>query len=90
MLTNIITAFVTAYVATGHPCANGKMPCIGHTVAVPRCYALGCDVLILGHHYKGEDRTARKFDGRFDIFVESEREAIQFGKQKLIVKVISK
>ena len=87
MTTIVLTAVVTAYVATGHPCANGKMPAVGHTVAIPRGLPLGTRVLINGHWYVGEDRTAKKFDGRIDIFMASKREAVLWGKQTLTVTI---
>jgi 3D (Asp-Asp-Asp) domain-containing protein len=88
MLTNILTAVVTAYIATGHPTASGKMPISGHTIALPRQFPLGSKVEINGHWFVGEDRTARRFDGRFDIFMASRDAAIQWGKQTIQVKVI--
>lgn len=88
MTTNIITAIVTAYISTSHPCANGNYPTTNHTIAIPRSYPLGCRVEIDGKWYVGEDRTARKYDGRFDVFMASREEAIKFGKQTKQVKVI--
>ena len=88
-VTNILTAVVTAYIATGHPTASTKMPQAGRTVALPRRFPLGSIVEIDGHRFVGEDRTARRFDGRFDIFVDSRVTAINWGKQTLQVKVIS-
>ena len=89
MTTNILIAVVTAYVATGNPCANGKMPVAGVTVALPRAYPLGSRVEIDGHWYSGEDRTAKRFDGRFDVFMESRAEAVKWGKKKMRVVVVS-
>ena len=73
MTTNILTAVVTAYVATGHNVAWNHpyphCPVVGLTIAIPRRFPLGSVVEIDGKKYIGEDRTNKKFDGRFDIFV---------------------
>lgn len=88
MTTNILTAIVTAYISTGHPCANGHYPKCSYTVAIPRSYPLGTKVQIDGKWYVGGDRTNKRFDGRFDIFVASKEEAILFGKQTKQVTII--
>ena len=93
MVTNILTAVVTAYVATGrnvawnHPSAH--RPVVGLTIAIPRRFPLGSVVEINGHRYVGEDRTAKKYDGRFDIFMSSTSEALKWGKQTLKITIIS-
>lgn len=89
MITNILTAVVTAYVATGHTCADCKWPEAGRTIAIPRRFPLGSVVEINGHRYIGEDRTARRYNGRFDIFMDSRQHARAWGKQTLTVKIIS-
>ncbi len=90
MILILTNAIVTAYVATGNPCADGQMPQVGITCAVPRSLPLGWRVIIEGHEYIGQDRTAKKFDGRFDLFFASRAEAIKFGRQKKNVTVITK
>ncbi len=90
MILILTNAIVTAYVATGNPCADGHMPQVGITCAVPRNLPLGCRVIIEGHEYVGQDRTAKKFDGRFDLFFAGRAEAIKFGRQKKNVTVITK
>lgn len=95
MTTNILTAVVTAYCVGGRycpahqPCADGHWPVQGVTVALPRRFPLGSTVIINGHAYKGEDRIAKKFGDRFDIFMQSEREALHWGKQTVRVTVIT-
>ena len=93
MVTNILTAVVTAYVATGHCVAynkpNAHLPVAGFTIALPRRFALNSVVEINGHRYRGEDRTARRYDGRFDIFVDTREHALAWGKQTIQVKVIT-
>ena len=90
MTTNVLVAVVTAYVATGHPCADGHKPVVGVSVALPRCYPLGSRVCIGGRWYVGGDRTARRFDGRFDVFMGSRAEALKWGKRTMEVVVITK
>jgi 3D (Asp-Asp-Asp) domain-containing protein len=89
MTTNILTAIVTAYVATGQPCADGKYPKVNQTIALPRAYPLGSTVIIQGRRYLGQDRTARRFNGRFDIFVADRTTALNWGRRKLTVTVIT-
>lgn len=88
MTTNIITAFVTAYIATQKPCANGIYPTTNHTVAIPRSLPLNCKVEIDGKWYVGMDRTNKKYDGRFDIFVADKQTALKWGIQKKQITVI--
>ena len=83
----ILHAIVTAYIATGHPCSDGRMPVVGRTVAVPRSVPLGSVVVINGHRYLAQDHTARRFDGRFDIFTDTKQHAVSWGKHKLIVTI---
>lgn len=88
LITNLISAaIVTAYIRTGQPCANGHMPQVNHTIAAPRNIPLGSHVVIDGNIYTVEDRTAKRFNGRFDIFMASKAEAINFGKKTNSVKV---
>lgn len=89
MVTNILTAVVTAYVATGQPTASNKMPVVGVTVALPRRFPLGSVVVIDGVTRIGEDRTNKRFDDRFDIFVATRHTALEWGKQVKTVTVIT-
>ncbi|MBV9824816.1 MAG: hypothetical protein JO001_03910 [Alphaproteobacteria bacterium] len=71
----LIYAYVTGYNTT--VAQTDDTPCIAATgdnicgrrnvVACPRSMPLGTVVEIHGRPYLCEDRTARKFDGRFDI-----------------------
>lgn len=84
LITNIM--IVTAYCATGHTCANNKMPIAGITIAAPRCVPLGTHIYIKGIGDRiVQDRTAKRFDGRIDLFVGSRKEALTWGKRKLEV-----
>ena len=88
MSTNIITALVTAYVATGRPCANGKMPTSG-TCALPRQFPLGSKVIVGGHTFHGDDRTALRYNGRIDLFVDSKKHALEWGIHRMTVTIIT-
>lgn len=89
MTTNIFTAVVTAYIATGHLCSDGTVPTVATTIALPRRFALGSTVIIAEHRYIGTDRTNRRYDGRFDIFVSTKKSAILWGKRTLQVTIIT-
>ncbi len=82
-MTNFLaTLAVTAYVATGHPDASGHAPIAGITCAAPRSIPLGTRLYIDG---VGErivtDRTARRYDGRVDLFMGDRRAAVKWGKR---------
>ena len=88
---------VTAYCAcarccgkwSGGPTASGKMPQAGVTVAGPRSIPFGTRVLIEGVGERVvQDRLARKYDGRFDVFFASHKEALRFGKRTLKVRIL--
>lgn len=81
-------ATVTAY-CDGTICADGTRPIAGHTIAAPRSVPFGTKVYIDGVGYRCvHDRTAKKYDGRWDIYFASRAEAILFGKQQLTVEII--
>ena len=71
--------------------ASGKKAYIG-AVACPRSIELSTTVIIDGTPFMCEDRTSKKFDGRFDIFMgygkENYKKAIQFGRQEKQVQVL--
>jgi len=86
-------ATVTAYNPTKEQCgqnpdimASGKRVYEG-SVACPRELEFGTVVRIDGKWYVCEDRTSKKYDGRFDLLMFSEKEAIEFGKQKKEVEI---
>lgn len=91
-----VTATVTAYNTVAWqtdstPCisANGSNICgRSDTVACPRAIPFGTWVSINGHRYECVDRTASKYDGRFDISFDKDVDGARaFGKQKLVVKI---
>lgn len=79
---------------TGQSClmASGKRAYVG-AIACPRAYKLGTRVKITDTVYTCEDRTAKRLDGRFDIFFGygqgSYDQAIKFGKKQLTINIIN-
>ena len=76
----MINAIVTAYCA-GIICANGHKPIEGVTIAAPRNIPFGTVVVIDDHKYIVQDRTNKRFNGRWDIYMKSREQCIKFGKQ---------
>lgn len=54
------------------------------TAACPRVYPLGTAAILpdMNLLIVCTDRTAKKYDGRWDIFMDNYDEALKFGKQK--------
>lgn len=70
------------------PTASGKMPRAGVTVAGPRRIPLGTRVRIEGVGERVvQDRLARRYDNRFDVFFASHDEARRFGKRRLRILI---
>lgn len=96
MTTNTYEAIVTAYCACmlctpGRGVTSaGTVPRPAHTIAAPRNVPLGSGIVVAGLHYRVEDRTARRYDGRFDIYFRTHKEAREFGIRKLTVTIITK
>ena len=87
-------AFVTAYTSdpaetddTPRIMANGREVYPG-AVACPRIYSFGTKVRIDGEIYTCEDRLHIKYGDRFDIWHETKKEALAFGKKYLLIEVI--
>ena len=84
----ISNAIVTAYCACQLCCgpsakgitASGKQIKVGY-VAAPRGISFGTKVVIDGKTYIVEDRTAKKWDGRWDIYTPSHKQALKNGKR---------
>jgi 3D (Asp-Asp-Asp) domain-containing protein len=74
------------------PTASGYVPVVGTTIAAPRNIPFGTRVYIptLKSWRIVQDRTARRYDGRWDIFVKTHREAKHFGKRKLEIWIEQK
>lgn len=70
--------------------ASGKRVYIG-AVACPRKYVFGTEVEIDGARYTCEDRTAIRYDGRFDIFAghlyEDYDRALKWGIRTMEIKI---
>jgi len=68
--------------------ASGKIAKVG-MVACPYGISFGTKVFIASEWFVCEDRTAKKYNGRFDIFLgygkEAHQRAIEFGIRKLEV-----
>lgn len=85
----ITNAVITAYCCCQICCGNsspginaaGKRPIQGISIAGPRSLPLGTRIRIAGmtNEFILDDRTAKKYDGRFDIYFSSHAEARQFG-----------
>ena len=68
--------------------AAGTRPMQGRTVAASRSIPLGTRIHIEGIGWRVvEDRTAKRFDGRVDIYFRSHDEAKKFGKRKLQITI---
>ena len=66
------------------------MPEVGKTVAAPRNIPFGSVLHIQGVGYRRvDDRLAKKYDDRVDVFFATHAEAVRFGKQQLQVQVVS-
>ena len=67
--------------------ATGTIATAGRTIAVdPKIIPLGSTVIINGREYIAEDTGGGIRGYKVDIFFDSHKEALQFGKQKLEVK----
>lgn len=97
MTTNIITAVITAYCACTTCCgpnakgitAIGRVPAQGRTIAASRSIPLGSNILINGKRYIVEDRLAKRFDKRFDIYFTKHSDARKFGIRTNTVTIIT-
>jgi len=86
----IIQAVTTAYTCEGQStCINamGKQPEAGRSIACPRRIAKTAIALIGGNAFTCDDRLARKYDNRFDIYKDTLKEAKAYGKQIRTVEV---
>jgi 3D (Asp-Asp-Asp) domain-containing protein len=67
--------------------ASGNRPVAGITAAGPRWVPFGTRVWIEGVGWRVvQDRLNRKYEGRWEVFFSTHREAKQFGKRKLQIK----
>lgn len=97
-MTNVLTAVITAYCSCKLCCgpnakgitANGRKPVEGITIAASRRLPFNTDVILNGRTYKVQDRLARRYDSRFDIYMSSHQSALNFGIRTQQVLVITK
>ena len=81
-----VTAYSKAETCPDRECitSSGKVASKG-LVACPRAFQHGTRIGIKGKEYECAERTAKRFDGRIDILMDSYQEALAFGRQKLEV-----
>jgi 3D (Asp-Asp-Asp) domain-containing protein len=79
---------LTAYIATGNPCADGVYPQVGYTVASndPNLWHRWIRIEGYGDYYVHD--TGGMASNVIDIFVGSYDEAIQFGRRTADVYII--
>lgn len=78
---------LTAYIATGNPCADGVYPSVGYTAASndPNLWHKWIEIEGYGTYYVHD--TGGMSSNVIDIFVGSYDEAIQFGRRSASVYV---
>lgn len=67
--------------------ANGTKPVVRKTTACPRAIKLGTLIEFDGKKYTCNDRTALKHDGRYDLFVENRKAAMDWGLRRKLIKI---
>jgi 3D (Asp-Asp-Asp) domain-containing protein len=89
-----VLATITAYSSepeqtddTPFVTASGKRVRKG-IAACPRDIPFGTEIEIDGEVYICEDRMSQKYDGRFDVWMKTEEEAWEFGRQLKEVKIL--
>lgn len=89
----IVTAYCACTLCCGpnspQPTASGCWPREGITIAAPRSIPFGTKVKVADREYIVQDRTAKRFDGRWDIYMNSHQAAKKFGKQKHTIHIIT-
>ena len=87
MITNIVVATITGFCACKLCCgpqakgltANGNKPIEGITIAASRKIPFGSMVFISDKAYVVQDRLAKRYDSRFDIYFRDHAAARNFG-----------
>ena len=79
---------LTAYIATGNPCADGAYPQVGYTAACndPNLWHKWVHIDGYGDYFIHD--TGGMASNVIDIFVSSYDEAIQFGRRTATVSII--
>lgn len=79
----------------GSPTASGAKPVPGVTIAAPRSVPFGTVVVVTvpgvfdRRRFVVQDRTARRFDGRWDILFPDHKSALQFGRRGGVVATVA-
>ena len=79
---------LTAYIATGNPCADGNYPSVGYTVACNDSSLWHKTIYIDGYGYYYVHDTGGMASNVIDVFVGSYDEAIQFGRRTADVYIV--
>jgi 3D (Asp-Asp-Asp) domain-containing protein len=87
MTNAIITAYCACRLCCGPDAAGitacGARPVQGITVAAPRSVPFGTRIWIAGVGWRtAQDRTARRYDGRYDVYFARHADALNFGIRK--------
>ena len=78
---------LTAYIATGNPCASGVYPTVNHTVAC-NSLPMGTKIYIEGLGEFVVEDTGGMSGGVIDIFVPDYGAAVQFGRRSADVYIL--
>jgi len=86
-----MTVSATAYTATGNGTASGTMPEAGRTIAAGSGLPFGTQVYIpaLGGVYTVEDRGGAVSNGVIDIYMNSQEECEQWGRQNIEIFIMN-
>jgi 3D (Asp-Asp-Asp) domain-containing protein len=69
--------------AAGRRTASGVVPKAGVTIAAPRHVPFGTRLYVEGVGWRVvQDRLAKRYDNRLDVFVNNHHTALAFGKQR--------
>ncbi|QGP92016.1 3D domain protein [Neomoorella glycerini] len=84
-----LKVIATAYTHTGNRTATGIWPYRGIVAVDPRVIPLGTRLYVEGYGYAVAQDTGGLIKGnRIDIFVDSEAEAIQWGRRPVTVRIL--
>ena len=91
LLAIVVTLSATAYCHTGNPTASGVMPAVGQC-AVDKINGqwipFGTRITLPdGRVLTVTDRLGGNYDNKMDIFMDSYKKCIEFGRQDLEVEV---
>ncbi|MDN5346531.1 MAG: hypothetical protein PWP65_95 [Clostridia bacterium] len=85
----VLEVIATAYTHTGNPTATGIYPHRGIVAVDPSLIPLGTKLYVEGYGYAEAQDTGGLIIGRrIDVFMESEEEAIQWGRKRVKVKIL--